>query len=241
MNLMLLYFFFSFVKRGETFRKEFMAIEEVRSLIPTHVNLMALTATATKTTQRELCRLLGMVQPKVVSLSPNRAKIKYAVVMATNTEENFAALVEEVRRRRLSMERTIVFCRTYDDASRIYMFLRSRLGSECVEPISAPDLAQFRLIDMFTACTHPPVKDAILKNFCDPNGPLRIVVATIAFGMGLDCPNVRRIIHWGASNDIEAYMQETGKAGRDGLPASAILYAIKHPSNRFWTPQSKNT
>ena len=66
--------------------------------MPTHVNMMALTATATKTTQRAVCGLLGMVQPKVVSLSPNRANIKYSVLMATNIEENFAALVEEVRR-----------------------------------------------------------------------------------------------------------------------------------------------
>ena len=122
-----------------------------------------------------------MVQPKVVSLSPNRANIKYSVVIATNIEENFAALAEEVMRRRLSMDRTIIFCRTYDDSSHIYLFLRSRLGSECVEPIGAPDWAQFRLIDMFTGCTHPSVKDMILENFCDPNGPLKIVVATIAF------------------------------------------------------------
>ena len=180
-----------------------------------------------------------MVQPKVVSLSPNRANIKYSVVIATNIEENFATLVEEVRRRRLSMDRTIIFCRTYDDSSHIYLFLRSRLGSECVEPIGAPDLAQFRLINMFTGCTHPSVKDTILENFCNPNGPLKIVIATIAFGVGLDCPHVRRIIHWGASSDIEAYMQETGRAGRDGLSATAVLYTIKHPSNRFLDAQIK--
>ena len=87
--------------------------------------------------------------------------------------------------------------------------------------------------DMFTGCTHSSVKEAILKNFCDSAGALRIVVATIAFGMGLDCPNVRRIIHWGASSDIEAYMQETGRARRDGLSATAVLYTVKYPSNRF--------
>ena len=55
---------------------------------------------------------------------------------------------------------------------------------------------------------------------------LRVVIATIAFGMGLDCPNVRRIIHWGPSNDVEAYIQETGRAGRDGESAEALLYTI---------------
>ena len=50
-------------------------------------------------------------------------------------------------------------------------------------------------------------------------------MATIAFGMGLDCPNVRRIIHWGAPEDLETYIQETGKAGRDGLPATVTLFS----------------
>ena len=84
--------------RGETFRREFLTIGEARSLIPSHVNVMALTATVTKSTCVQVYKLLGMVQPKVVSISPNRKNIKYSVVVASNIEENFAPLVEEVRR-----------------------------------------------------------------------------------------------------------------------------------------------
>ncbi len=62
------------------------------------------------------------------------------------------------------------------------------------------------------------------KAFCTPDSCLRVVIATIAFGMGLDCPNVRRVLHWGPSSDIELYLQETGRAGRDMRPAQAILY-----------------
>ena len=94
-----------------------------------------------------------------------------------------------------------------------------------MEPIGVcQDLVQFRLADMFTACTHPTVKEAILQTLPDSNSTLRIIVATIAFGMGLDCPNIRKVIHWGPSADIESYLQETGRAGRAGLPAVAILY-----------------
>lgn len=69
---------------------------------------------------------------------------------------------------------------------------------------------------MYTACTTPAVKD-VLESFCNREGVLRVVVATVAFEMGLDCPNARCVIHWGPSNDIEQYVQETGWAGRDGL------------------------
>ena len=54
-----------------------------------------------------------------------------------------------------------------------------------------------------------------------------MVIGTIAFGMGLDSPNVRRVIHWGPSSDIESYVQETGRVGRDGEFATAILYFAK--------------
>lgn len=78
------------------------------------------------------------------------------------------------------------------------------------EPIDDIDLSRFRLVDMFCACTTSGVKKTILKSFCDTNSVLRIVVTTIAFGMGLDCPNVHHVLHWGPSGDIEQYVQETG-------------------------------
>ena len=105
------------------------------------------------------------------------------------------------------------------------MFMADRLGKEMMEPIgTCRDLQEYRLIDMFSSCTHPSVKNSILQSLPDCHSTLRVVVATIAFGMGLDCPNIRRVIHWGPSSDIEQYLQETGRAGRDGQMAQATLY-----------------
>ena len=74
------------------------------------------------------------------------------------------------------------------------------------EFIGLPNLPRYWLIDMYTICT---VKDCILKSFTDPSSKLRIVIVTVAFGMGLDCLHIRRIIH---------------EIGRDSKTASAVLY-----------------
>ena len=212
--------------RGTTFRKFYSEIGTIRSLLPDKVPIMALTATATKVTRTAICKSLGMAFPVIIARVPNKPNIKYIVSTQKNLEENFASFVEEIRHKRKAMDRCIIYCRTYDSCTRIYLYLKSRLKGEIREPIGVRDLAQFRLVDMFTACTRTDVKENILKSFCDPEGLLRVVVATVAFGMGLDCPNVRRVIHWGPSSDIEQYLQETGRAGRDNLPSIAILHVV---------------
>ena len=129
----------------------------------------------------------------------------------------FGPLVDEIKKNRTNMDRTIVFCRTYDSCTHIYHFLRNKLGKEMSEP-----KGYARLVDMFTACTHTDVKSTMLKLLEYPDIGLRVVFATIA--LGLDIPNIRQIIHWRAPSDVESYMQETGRAGRDEKPATAVLY-----------------
>ena len=80
---------------------------------------------------------------------------------------------------------------------------------------------------MFTACTERKVKDQIIQSFSEVSSPLRIVIATSAFGMGIDCPNIRQVIHFGSPEDVESYVQESGRAGKDGKLACALLLSRK--------------
>ena len=121
----------SFLCRGESFRKEFAELGDVRSLIPETVRIMALTATATKQTRQAVVKHLKMVCPVVVSVSPNKPNIKYSVLLNVRSlEETFAPLVEEVRQKRKNMDRTIIFCRTYDQCARIYNYVYGRSVGE---------------------------------------------------------------------------------------------------------------
>lgn len=81
-------------------------------------------------------------------------------------------------------------------------------------------------MDMFTSVTDKSIKDEIIERFTKQS-QLRIVVATVAFGLGINCPDVRQIVHVGAPDDTESYIQETGRAGRDGLLSLATLLTTK--------------
>ena len=152
---------FLFQFRGASFRKEFSKLGEVRSLIPPTVNMMALMATATRLSCKDICCTLGMANPAVVTVSTNRPNIKYSVCSNPGTiEETFTPLVHELQELRLTMGSTIFFCRTYDSCSSIYLFMRNKLGKKLTEPIGAPDCARYRVMDMFTACAHPDVKQS---------------------------------------------------------------------------------
>jgi len=118
----------------------------------------------------------------------------------------------------LIMPKTIVFCRSLQDCATFFEIIKKRLGKNITDPPHAPydELVDFRLVDRFTAVLSTETREALLREFCKYNSRLRLMIATTAFGMGVDCPDIEKVINWGCPNTLEELVQETGRGGRDG-------------------------
>ena len=193
---------------GDKFRKTFANIGELRSIIPVSVKVLALTATATTETFFTVTRRLSMDNPNLVALPPNRDNIGYKVAPKIDIHELTDSLCVELKSKRCYFPKTIIFVRTYQDCSNIYMFLKKKMGTMFTEPAGYPNVSAYRLVDMYSRVSTIEKKEEVLQSFCVCGGKLRLVIATTAFGLGIDCPGIRRIIHWGLPTSMEEYVQE---------------------------------
>ena len=200
---------------------------DVRSILSPSVNIMALTATATKKLREEICDSLQMKNTAVIAASPDKPNITLHVAPFTKMDSSFSPIAQQLYNQQTAIGRCIIFCQTLDDCPKLYRFFRKSLGDRFTYPTGAPDLCGNRLVEMFHSCTEPTIKDKIIDAFATPSSPLRVVIATIAFGMGIDVPNIQSVIHFGSCEDIETYVQAIGRAGRDGLQANALLLTRK--------------
>ena len=211
---------------GDQFRKTFARIGHLRSLIPKTVNVLALTATATRDTLSVVVERLSMHNVTIAAIPPSRDNILYKI-KTRDSSQVYAftdEIVEEISSTRLDYAKTVVYVRTYKDCINLYQLLKSKLGENFTKPIGYPNLSGYRLIEMYTRVLPSEKKDEVLHMLSAVKAKVRLVIATTAFGMGVDCQDISRIIHCGVPSTTDEYIQETGRLGRNGKPSVGILY-----------------
>ena len=184
---------------GHDFRPEYRQIANLRPMFP-DVPMMALTATATERVRTDIVTQLKLRDPRVYVASFNRPNLTYRVVPKSS---GYGQLLEFVRAR--PREAGIVYC-------------ASRAATEKLEERLNADGVKARA---YHAGLTPKQRSENQELFL--RDEIRVVCATIAFGMGINKPNVRFVVHYDLPKNIEGYYQETGRAGRDGLPSDCLL------------------
>ena len=154
-----------------------------------------------------------------------RQNLRLAIEKTTQTfEVELVWLLKDLRINRKETDKVIVFCESIDHCQQIYNWMMSELLTDAY--IDGHLLIENRFVEMFHRGTTEKTKERIIKIFREVDSTLRIVVSTIAFGMGINIPNVRTVVLWGLPDSVLDLWQLMGRGGRDGLPSSVMCYCF---------------
>lgn len=188
-----------------------------------------MTASADLHSRNIVRRQLHFQNANNITFSPNRTNIRLGVRrLTTDSLDCFDWLVKDLKEKGLEMLPIIIYCRTINTVTQVFCHLKAELGENAW--VGEEKIGKNLLIGMFHSQTLPVNKSRVLSSF-NGEGSCRVTVATTALGVSLKFPKVSHVVMYGLPEDREATLQQVGRAGRDGSPAHAVLYANKQLAN----------
>ncbi len=185
--------------------------------------MLVFTATASPKAQQHLIKTLRLRNPKQVIRNPDRVNIIYEKVFRPpsqdtedHLEEILKPMADELASQKLDYPLTVIYTDT-----NVIAFCYAFMGAA---QYVGESVVENRLLARYHQVYTEHMKKFIVQELCRDRSKIRVVFASVAIGMGLDAPHIRRVIHCKPPTSLEKYFQETGRAGRNGQSSTALLY-----------------